>query len=151
MSIVINDLNLKTKKTDEFTFQDLDIHQPNTSKNSLELYDIDAIRNSINNIFLIKKGSRILYPDFGSNLDEFLFETLDTENAKLLGESIEDTLKQETRIVVDTVEVQIDPTNSQYLVSILFSVPSTTTDVFRTNININQNTGIAINNTRLNN
>ena len=39
-------------------------------------YDLTAIKNSITNIFNTKKGSRPLYPDWGIDLEQYLFEPI---------------------------------------------------------------------------
>lgn len=42
-----------------------------------ELYDIDVIVNSINNILNIQKGSYICDPNFGVGLEKYIFEHTD--------------------------------------------------------------------------
>ena len=151
MSIVIRDLNFKTDKAKSYTYQDLDVYQLEGTRNELALSDFDAIRNSINNIFFIKKGTRILDPEFGSDLDFFLFEQINRENAQLLGEAVEEMLTQEPRILVDVIDVQIDSVNNQYIVDVFFAVPTLTNDILNASYVLSRDSGVVINSTKVHN
>ena len=51
-------------------------------------YDLGAIKNSIRNIFTTKKGQKILNPDFGCSLEQYLFTPISEANAKVIGGEI---------------------------------------------------------------
>ena len=78
---------------------DLNSHIPSTptgvGKNPIDFrlsYDENAILNSIKNIFNTKKGQKILSPEFGLDLEQYLFENVSEENADILGKTIYEEL-----------------------------------------------------------
>lgn len=74
--------------------------------------DIKAINNSIKNIFNTKRGQKLLNPDFGSSLEQYLFEPVTSLGAKAIGDMIYNSIsKYEPRITVSKVHVQTFPDN----------------------------------------
>jgi len=77
--------------------------------------DYDAIKNSIRNIFNTRKGQKLLTPEFGSSLDQFLFERVDDFVANVIGNTILTNLQMfEPRIGVDKVQVRPKPDDNRY-------------------------------------
>lgn len=150
MSIVIRDLNLKAAQSDDYTYSDLDIYQLKGTRNELALKDFDAIRSSINNIFLVKRGSRILDPEFGSNLDIYLFEQINDSNANSLAEDVEEILTQEPRILVESINVTVDEVGGQYIVEIYFYVPSLSKEALNSSFTLSKDNGLVINSLKVN-
>jgi phage baseplate assembly protein W len=84
--------------------------------------DLDAIRNSIKNIFTTRKGQKILSPDFGSNLDQYLFEPVTEVNAQAIGDDILNTInKYEPRVQVLRIVVDPQADQNQYYVSVIYN------------------------------
>lgn len=72
------------------------------------------VRESIRIILLTQMHERIRLPDFGSSLDHFLFEPNTVTTRHLLAECISKALKQwEPRILVESVDVEPDPSDAQ--------------------------------------
>jgi phage baseplate assembly protein W len=135
-AIVIKDLNRLPKKR-QYTYIDLesdlviDYTKTNPLNNFREQkdikanYDVDAVKNSIFNIFTTIPGQKLLNPIFGLNLLQFLFTGITSANAKLLGDTIlRGIVKFEPRLSVDKINVAPDIENQQYIVGLVLSVPS---------------------------
>lgn len=135
-SIVITELN-KFPKEREYTYKDLDVdlkidytktkplNNFNEQKDLKADFDIQAIKNSIFNIFTTAPGQKILNPIFGINLLYFLFIGITAENARMLGETIlKGITKFEPRVTVDNINVTTDYDNQEYIIDMILSVPS---------------------------
>ncbi len=62
------------------------------SKNSLPDvkldYDLDAIKNSLVNLFNTVPGQNLMIPEFGLNLNQFLFRPISDIDARFIGNTI---------------------------------------------------------------
>lgn len=68
--------------------------------------DIDAIKNSIKNIFTTKKGEKVLNPEFGCSLDQYLFEPITEVYAQLIGNDILTGIQRfEPRVEITNITV----------------------------------------------
>jgi len=135
------DIFKKRKNTDNYrNFTYADIHldiQFNTrlgskptgiSKNAQDFkvdYDTEAIYNSIHNAFNTKKGQKILNPNFGLDLEQYLFDNISKENGDLIGTTIFEELPlYEPRIKVTGVDVLARPDWNEYVIDISITIPS---------------------------
>lgn len=124
MSITIGSRITNDLKRD-YTYKDLNFRKDGSiNDKNIAVEDLYAIRNSLNNLLTIQKGSRLLDPTYGNELKQFLFEQASLENGNLLGDVIETTLEQEPRILVEEVEITVDKQRGIYEVDIFFSIPS---------------------------
>lgn len=83
--------------------------------------DIEAIKNSIRNIFNTRRGQKILNPEFGASLDQFLFERVDDFTGNIIGQTILDNLQKfEPRIEVLKVNVYPFPDQNQYRLQVFY-------------------------------
>lgn len=88
-------------------------------------HDIDAIKNSIKNIFYTSPGEKILNPEFGLDLRQFLFEPITSKNADLIRRIIFGEIERfEPRIVVRYVDVAPVFDRDEYNISLTFAVPT---------------------------
>ena len=84
--------------------------------------DIEAIKNSIRNIFNTRKGQKILSPEFGSNLDQFLFERVDNFVGNIIGKTILDNLQNfEPRVEVININVYPFPDQNLYRIQVIYN------------------------------
>jgi phage baseplate assembly protein W len=84
-------------------------------------YDILAIKNSIRNIFTTKKGEKILAPEFGSSLEQYLFEPISETYGRAIGEKIlEDIETHEPRVIVEKINVLTEPDQNQYTIKVVY-------------------------------
>lgn len=87
-------------------------------------YDLDAIKNSIKNLFTSFPGDKILNPEFGLNLNQFLFRACSKETAMMIGNLINREIKkQESRVILDKISVEAQVDQQQYNITLLLSVP----------------------------
>jgi phage baseplate assembly protein W len=88
-------------------------------------YDLAAIKNSLQNLFSTKPGERFLFPEYGLDLQEFLFSPITELNGNIIGTKIFTTINNwEPRVIVSRVNVFTDPDNNQYLINIIIDVPT---------------------------
>ena len=86
-------------------------------------YDVDAIINSLNNIFKTVPGERFLVPTFGANLRKYLFEPVSKSIGNRIGAEILRAIeKWEPRVTVDRIEVIGDPERHEYEVTIMITI-----------------------------
>jgi len=84
--------------------------------------DLEAIKNSIKNIVLTPIGTRPFFPEFGTNVDNLLFENFNVITATVLEDEIlNGVTKFEPRI--SNISVSAVPNEEQhvYKISITFS------------------------------
>lgn len=83
--------------------------------------DVEAIKNSLRNIFNTRKGQKILNPEFGSSLEQFLFEPINEFYAKVIGDTISDNINQfEPRVEVLKIQITPQPDQNQYYVILVY-------------------------------
>jgi len=81
--------------------------------------DVDAIKNSIKNILLTKRGERPFNPRFGCDLTNYLFEPADRVTESLMRSEIEYSLgEQEPRIQINRVMIEDYPDRNSYAITI---------------------------------
>jgi hypothetical protein len=127
--------NYPSKETKENQYVYTDLHldlimnnnignglNPVESNDIVADYDSNAIRNSLYNIFTTKKGQKLLSPNFGGSLDQYLFEGITEFKAKILGNNILESAAQEPRIEVQNVQVMPMPEENQYYVLFVYKL-----------------------------
>lgn len=88
-------------------------------------FDLEAIRNSLQNLFATSPGQRFLFPEYGLNLRQFLFSPITEANGNVLGNKINIVISTwEPRVRVKNVQVNLDPDNNQYIINIIIDIPS---------------------------
>jgi phage baseplate assembly protein W len=128
-----------------FVYKDLhldfatsDVYNPSLGRsikgNDIKVeYDENAIKNSLRNLFNTKPGQRFLFPLYGLDLNQFLFEAITPINAQLIGEKIAISIdKFEPRVTLLNVNVVADFDNNLYEIDIVVQIP-----VFNTTTTIN--------------
>ena len=138
MSIRINDLiGNETKTEKRFTYTDVhldldevdvpqseQLHAKRTNKDLKLLVDEGAIINSIKNIFTTTPGEKLLNPDFGVNLAQWLFEPVSEYIAREIGQAIYTGINTyEPRAQLNHVDIKTDPEQSQYTIQLAITIP----------------------------
>lgn len=101
------------------------INTPTPGTDITASFNTAAIVNSLQNLFNTIPGQRFLFPEYGLDLYRFLFSPITEFNGKILGDKIfQDIETYEPRVIPQQVKVQIDPDNSQYLVTIAIKIPA---------------------------
>lgn len=143
-SIKLQTLSEPEKSTTGYTFNDLhlDLEYSYTKNNEFlrqrEIkdlvvdYDYAAIRNSIFNLFTTLPGQKILNPEFGINLMQYIFKPCDTITARQIARTIVDGInKFEPRVKLNEVEVISIPEQQQYEINIIINVPAVGSGSFK--------------------
>lgn len=97
-------------------------------------FDERAIRNSVYNCIYTKPGEKVLSPNFGLNLERFLFEPVSKSRGEYIGRYILNTLPSlENRIIINEIDVNVDYDKNTYNILVIYEIPSlnkrTTTDI----------------------
>lgn len=98
-------------------------------------FDEDAISNSIRNCIYTKPGEKVLDPDFGMNLDQFLFQPISEINGDYIGRYILNRLTVlEPRINILKIKVNLLYDQNTYGITVVYEMPSinkkSSTDIF---------------------
>lgn len=102
-------------------------------------YDLGAIRNSIVNLFLTSPGDKILNPEFGMDLRDYLFMPASDSVASLIRTTIERNITVfEPRVRIIDMQVIPDYDNQQYTINMTVGVPFLQNDA-KLNLSINLN------------
>lgn len=98
-------------------------------------FDEDAIANSVRNCIYTKPGEKVLDPDFGMNLDQFLFQPLSEINGDYIARYILNRLAiLEPRIEIIKIKVNVLYDENTYGITVIYEMPSLnkqlSTDIF---------------------
>lgn len=107
-----------------YVYSDFDMELNRQTDGDIQIdVDIEAIKNSIINIITTKKGSRRMLPNFGVDIDRYLFEPLDRITARKIGnELLSEILRWEPRAIIDNINVAADVNNSMYSIDIYYTI-----------------------------
>lgn len=87
------------------------------------------VASSLHILLSTARGERIMVPQFGCNMDELVFESLDTRMRTLMADKIESAiLYHESRITLERVQVEDDPVGGlegRVLIGVTYRVKAT--------------------------
>ena len=69
------------------------------------LYDVDLIKQDIYNHFMTAKGERVMLPEFGSVIWNYLYEPLDEQTKEAIRLDAEDIVSQDPRVILESAQV----------------------------------------------
>jgi Phage baseplate assembly protein W len=92
--------------------------------------DEEDIRQSLFILLSTSLGERVMQPDYGCNLNDYIFEGLNSTTIGYIKERVAHSiLYYEPRIVVETIEVtdagSVDILEGRFLIDISYSIPGT--------------------------
>lgn len=77
-------------------------------------YDVSAVKNSISNLLTTKKSEKILSPEYGLRIEDYLFEPVTNTTATAIANEIVNAITlYEPRVQI--VDLQVIPYPDQYL------------------------------------
>jgi len=105
-----------------FSDVNLDVNQEST----LELvYNEDSINKSIVTILSTRKGSRVFRRDFGSYINDILFDPMDQVTVDRIKTELITAIEEwEDRVVLKKAIVLPDYPNQQYFVQLEYTIPA---------------------------
>ena len=87
-------------------------------------FDLNAIKESLHNIFQWFKGERILNPEFGNPLIEYIYEPINNKTAQQISVALKNSITTwDGRIVIKQLSVEADPDSNQYNIILYYDVP----------------------------
>ena len=87
-------------------------------------FDESAIRNSLKNLFNTRPGQRFLFPLYGLDLNQYLFEAVSEMNGQVIGEHIVRSIQNfEPRVTLQRCNVVAMPDDNQYDITIIVEIP----------------------------
>lgn len=99
--------------------------------------DMDAIKNSIENILNTPLGSRVMLPYFGSRIRNLLFEPIQANLGKLLQVEITSALNTwDDRVKVLGVETQVDVDKNTVAIQVVCDILGLGQQLFIKQINL---------------
>ena len=127
---VYSDLHLDFRKNGTYSEET----QNRISGNDVAVdYDESAIRNSLKNLFNTRPGQRFLFPKYGLDLYQYLFEPISVNAGRNIGERIVEVVKlYEPRVRIKNCHVTCQEEDNQYDINLIVDFP-----VFNTTASIN--------------
>jgi phage baseplate assembly protein W len=87
------------------------------------VYNADAVKASVMNILLTRKGERVMNPEFGCGLQDFVFDALDKDFIDLVARQIKSDIRRfEDRASVDQINFVTDVDNDRVTIQLLYHV-----------------------------
>jgi len=118
---VFKDLSLDLSKT-KIESPGLELPTPGTDIKAS--FDLEAIGNSLVNLFNTVPGQRFLFPNYGLNLKRYIFSPITVNNAESIGNLIFDGIKKfESRVIPQNVSVVGVPDENCYKITIIVQIP----------------------------
>jgi phage baseplate assembly protein W len=88
-------------------------------------YDINAVKNSLNNLFTTTPGDKILNPEYGLDLRRYIFSPATVENAKGIRDQIYIQIRRfEPRVELVSVNITILEDINEYDITVYFDIPT---------------------------
>ena len=88
--------------------------------------EINAIKNSLNNIVSTMQGSRRMVPEFAISIHEILFDPMDEDTARIIGERILEGIEYwDDRIEITGIQIEPIYNLNEYRVRLNFKILQT--------------------------
>ncbi|MEM9685721.1 MAG: GPW/gp25 family protein [Bacteroidota bacterium] len=96
------------------------------NRQAVMLSDEDDIKNSLEVLLSTTTGERILQPNYGSNLAELVFETLDSSMVAEIADMIRNAiLLHEPRVIPEDITLENTTTEGVFNINIAYTVAAT--------------------------
>ena len=105
------------------------VGQPNPP---YSLTNIDLIKRDIENTFATPKGSRVMLPDFGTNIYSYLFDPFDEITKNTIIEDAVNVISLEPRVQLVSIDVYQEDQALNIIMVLLFLPESVTDNMFVT-------------------
>jgi len=104
MATIDSNIRARTKPYSDFYFP---FKKHPVTKDVPIKRDVEAVKQSVRNILLTRRGEKFFDPDFGGSLTEFLFENFDPIVEAEMNQRIVNTLRNyEPRVKVLNIEIE---------------------------------------------
>lgn len=92
-----------------------------------KLYDIQLAKQDLLNHIMTKKGERVMAPEFGSVVWDYLFDPLTPAIEKIIKDDIESIIKEDVRFEPITITIIEQPNGFTLACNVLY-IPEDLTD-----------------------
>jgi phage baseplate assembly protein W len=108
----------------KYTYSDFDGLMERQQDGDITLdTDLDAIKNSLQNILSTRKGSRRMLPEFGGTIEEMLFEPMDEITARRIANDILAAIQVwDSRIEILGIDMTVNYDYQQYEVDMSYTI-----------------------------
>ncbi len=107
----------------EYQYKDIITTRNTENINFKSVYDIDAVRNSLINLFIIQKNEVPGKPWFGNPLNINVFDLFDVFTSNTLKSAIEGEIQKfEPRVIIEDLNVSESPENNRIIVELTYTV-----------------------------
>lgn len=96
------------------------------------LTNIELIKRDIHNHFATPKGSRVMLPNFGSNIHAYLFDPFDEYTKNAIIEDAVNVVQSDPRVALQKIDVYQTDHALNIIMVLLFKPESVTGDLFVT-------------------
>lgn len=100
------------------------------------LTDLDLVKRNLLNHFKIRKGEKLMQPNFGSVIWNTLFEPLTEETKKIIIDDVTAVVGYDPRLIIDGVIIQQLDSGLQLQISLTYKPTNISTTM---NLNFNKN------------
>ena len=104
--------------------------------------NVESVKQSIRNILLTRKGTRLFNSEFGSDINKYLFDIMDKVTAfGLLNEIVTAVERWEPRVKINFSASSCVPdyTNKVYWVNLVFVITARPTEVHEYELGLSKN------------
>lgn len=126
MSNININISISEDKSRNWIYKDINenLELDSVKRDFAAYYDVAAVNNSLVNLIRIRKGERQYNMDYGLDLEQFLYEPINSATARSIGERIKSAIKRwEPRISLININLIPDIENNQYNIIVLYSIP----------------------------
>lgn len=96
------------------------------------LTNIELVKRDINNHFATPKGSRVMLPNFGTNIYDYLFDPFDEYTKNIIIEDAVNVIKSDPRVELVSIDVYQEEHALNIVLVLLFQPESVTDNMFVT-------------------
>ena len=109
-------------------YADLDFEWAKANDGDLKAEtELESVRQSLYSILNTIPGERVMRPDFGADLRQFLFEPFDEYTAKTIGDMVLHSVQNwEPRVVLELVDVNVNYDQQVYEMEVRYRIVNTT-------------------------
>lgn len=94
------------------------------------LYDIELIKRDLLNHFHTKKGERVLRPEFGSIIWDYLFDPLTPQVVGVITDDVRRICESDSRVSVDDIRITQPQEHGLYIEVDLTYIPFAASETF---------------------
>lgn len=87
------------------------------------IFDLGAIKSSLQNLFGTSPGQRFLFPEYGLDLRRYLFFPVNEGTGEAIRGKINTAIKTwEPRVSINNIQVIPEPDKNQYVINIILDI-----------------------------